>query len=75
MKFVYSVSNINLIPFLPNVYFKWKLILNHIYFFNKQSQEQMFLFLCYLGFYFEEEQEYSTYTKLTSNKFINEFIS
>ena len=51
---------------------KISFILN--FFFNKQSQEEMFLFLCYLGFYFEEEQEYSIYTKLSSTKFINEFI-
>lgn len=60
-KFIFSILNVNLIPFLPNTFFKWKLLLINIFFFNKNDLKEILLFLNYLGFYFLEEQDFYLY--------------
>lgn len=56
-KFTYSVDSVNLVPFLPNLYYKWKIPINLFFFFSKKTSNEIFLILFYLGFYFTQEKD------------------
>jgi len=57
-KFIFNIAHPTLIPFLPNTYFKWKCLINIVFFFNKNNIAEIILFLNYLGFYFIDEEDF-----------------
>jgi len=69
-KFIFNLAHPTLIPFLPNTYFRWKCLINVVFFFNKRRFGEIFLFLTYLGFYFSDEEEFY-YGNLDTDKYMN----
>lgn len=67
-KFTYSTSNVNLLPFLPNLYYKWKIPVNISLFFSKKTSNEILLFLMYLGFYFNTEKDIVNYFNYLEKK-------
>lgn len=53
--FNYKLSNINLIPFIPDLYFKWNKPLNLYFCFRKKENKEIILFLKFLGFFFQNK--------------------
>ena len=72
LKFMFSIFNVNFIPFMTNLYLKWKLLLNVIFFFNKNSISQILLLLNYWGFFIVEEEEYFFYNLTEDKEIINQ---
>lgn len=71
-KFMFSIFNINLIPFMTGLYLKWRLLLNVVFFFNKHYISQILLFLNYLGFFIVEEEEYFLYNLTNEKELLND---
>jgi len=70
-KFIFNIAHPTLIPFLPNTYFKWKCLINVVFFFNKSNAEEILLFLNYLGFYFLEEEDFFLWVLDLNKEIIN----
>jgi hypothetical protein len=69
---MFSIFNINLIPFMTGLYLKWRLLLNVVFFFNKHYISQILLFLNYLGFFIVEEEEYFLYNLTNEKELLND---
>lgn len=50
--FNYTITNINLIPFIPDIYFKWNTPINCFFTFNYINKNEIKLILSYMGFFF-----------------------
>lgn len=59
--FTYSLTDITILPFLPNVYYKWKLPINLTIFFSKKFYNEIILYLIQWGFHFIEEKDIIKY--------------
>lgn len=59
--FSYSITDITILPFLPDVYYKWKLPINLTIFFSKKYYNEIILYLMQWGFHFIEEKDIIKY--------------
>ncbi len=50
--FNYTISNLNILTFLPDVYFRWDKSINCFFNFRKKNSKQILLYLYYFGFNF-----------------------
>lgn len=48
--YILNILNVNIIPFIPDVYFKWDNLINCVINFNFENAEEQQLYLSYLGF-------------------------
>lgn len=67
-KFTYSITDVNLLPFLPSIYYKWKTAINMTIFFNKKTNIEIAIFLMYIGFYFNNEKDLIRYFNYIEKK-------
>lgn len=70
-QFNYSLTDINIMPFLPNIYYKWKIPINLSFFFNQKYYNEIMLYLLYLGFHFSEEKDIIKYFYYTDKQNLN----
>lgn len=52
--FNYTILDINLLPFIPDIYFKWKIPINCFFNFKIKNNFQNLFILKYLGFCFDK---------------------
>lgn len=60
-QYTYNIKDINILPFLPNIYYRWKIPINISFFFNKKFTNEIILYLLDWGFYFEDEKDLIKY--------------
>ncbi len=53
--FNYTISNVNILNFLPDIYFRWNKSINCFFNFNNKTLKHILLFLYYLGFNFNQQ--------------------